>query len=74
MTNPKSTEQLVNGVRVVTTEIETDSGVVATSDGLVEAVEAPLRNLSPEQLRATIEARYRKILREHGALVAQFVN
>jgi hypothetical protein len=74
MSEPKSTEQFVNGVRVVTTEVETDDGVVATHEGLVEAVEAEWRGLTPDQLRERLAARYRSLVRDHIALVEQFVN
>lgn len=70
----KISRREVNGVVVVTTEVQTPAGSVATSEGLVEAMEVPYRDLSPEQIRARIRDKYSKLLDDNRDLVANFVS
>ncbi|MEE5127960.1 MULTISPECIES: hypothetical protein [unclassified Pseudomonas] len=70
----RTTTKLVNGVLVVTTEVVTDMGIISTSEGLVQAMEAPYKGLSPEQRSIAIHADFERSLVENHELVAQFVN
>lgn len=74
MNTSKTTEQVIHGVRVVTTEIRTDCGIIRTYDGLLEAMAQPYRELSVEEARRRIHEQHRKILEENKDLVAHFVS
>jgi len=74
MNEQKITEEVINGILVVTTETETETGCLRTYDGLIEAMEVPYRGRSIEQARADNDERNRRLINEHKELVARFVS
>mgnify|MGYP006390047453 CR=1 FL=1 len=70
----KTTETFIHGVRVVTTEVKTDDGVVRTYEGLLEAMRRPFQNLPPQEVLRQISEKNREILRDNQDIVGHFVS
>ncbi|MDB5743350.1 MAG: hypothetical protein JWR68_1665 [Polaromonas sp.] len=69
-----TTERIVHGVRVVTTEEVSERGMIRTNDGLVEAMETPYQHMTLDEALKVMSDENCKLLQENSAMVANFVS